>query len=83
MELNRLELLQDSRVSVQDVIEKLSLSSHHMKDHCLRAPSIKAVLFDVDLTPIQTNGQSLLMYKPYTDQIFGLGQEFKNGNNMN
>ena len=41
----------------------------------LRPPSIKAVLFDVDLTPIQTNGQSLLMYKPYTDQIFGLGQE--------
>ena len=29
----------------------------------------------MDLTPIQTNGQSLLMYKPYTDQIFGLGQE--------
>ena len=75
LELIKLELLQDSRVSVQNVIEKLSLSSHHMKDHCLRPPNIKVVLFDVDLTPIQTNVQSLLMYKPSTDQIFGLGQE--------
>ena len=73
LELNKLGLVEDSRVSVQNVIEKLLLSSHHMKDRCL--PSLKAVLFDVDLTPIQTNGQSLLMYKPYTDQIFGLGQE--------
>ena len=73
LELNKLGLVEDSRVSVQNVIEKLMLSSHHMEDRCL--PSLKAVLFDVDLTPIQTNGQSLLMYKPYTDQIFGLGQE--------
>ena len=29
----------------------------------------------MDLTPLQTNGQSLLLYTPYTDQIFGLGQE--------
>ena len=73
LELKKLELFKDSRVNVQNVIQQLSLSSHHMKDHCL--PSLQAVLFDVDLTPIQTNGQSLLMYKPYTDQIFGLGQE--------
>ena len=73
LELIKLEFVEVSRVSVQNIIEKLSLSSHHMKDHC--APSLKEVLFDMDLTPIQTNGQSLLMYKPYTDQIFGLGQE--------
>ena len=70
LELNKLELVEDSRVSVQNVIEKLSLS---FTDHC--PPSLKAVLFHVDLTPIQTFGQSLLMYNPYTDQIFGLGQE--------
>ena len=28
-----------------------------------------------DLTPIQTYGQSILKYQPYTDQIFGLGQK--------
>ena len=73
LELNKLELVVDSRVSVHNVIEKLSLSSHYVKDHC--PPSLKVVLFDVDLTPLQTNGQSLLIYKPYTDQILGLGQE--------
>ena len=67
-ELNKLEFIEDSRVSVQNVIEKLLL-----KDHC--PPRLKEVLFDVDLTPIQTNCQSLLKYQPYTDQIFGLGQE--------
>ena len=67
LELNKLELVEDSRVSVQNVIEKLSL-----KDHC--PPSLESVLFDVDLTPIQSNGQSLLLYQPYTNQIFGLGQ---------
>ena len=75
LELKKLELFKDSRVSVRNVIEKLSLSCHHMKTRSLRLPSLKAVLFHVDLTPIQTNGQSLLMYQPYTDQIFGLGQE--------
>ena len=29
----------------------------------------------LDLTPIQTYGQSILKYQPYTDQIFGLGQK--------
>ena len=58
LELNRLKLVGDSRVSVQNVIEKLSL-----KDHC--PPSLETVLFDVDLTPIQSNGQSLLKYLPY------------------
>ena len=32
-------------------------------------------MFNVDLTPIQTNGLSLLKYQPNTGQIFGLGQE--------
>jgi hypothetical protein len=73
LELNKLDLVVDSRVSVHNVIEKLSLSSHYVKDHC--PPGLRAVLFDVDLTPLQTNGQSLLLYTPYTDQIFGLGQE--------
>ena len=75
LKLKKLELFKDSRVSVLNVIEKLSLPCHHMKTRSLRLPSLKAVLFHVDLTPIQTNGQSLLMYQPYTDQIFGLGQE--------
>ena len=73
LELNKLAAVEDSRVSIQNVIEKLSLSFHYVKDHCLT--SVKAVLFDVDLTPIQTNGQPLLKYQPYTDKIFGLGQE--------
>ena len=33
--------------------------------HC--PPSLKQVLFDVDLTPIQTNGRSLLKYRPSTE----------------
>ena len=68
LEPNKLEFIEDSRVIVQNVIEKLSL-----KEHC--PPRLKEVLFDVDLAPIQTNCQSLLKYQPYTDQIFGLGQE--------
>ena len=83
LEFKKLELFKDSRVSVLNVIEKLSLPCHHMKTRSLRLPRVKAVLFHVDLTPIQTNGQSLLMYQPYTDQIFGLGQELDNGNNLN
>ena len=44
-----------------------------MKDHC--PASLEEVLFDNDLTPIQTNGQSTIKYRPHTNQIFGLGQE--------
>ena len=68
LELKKLELVEDSKVSVHNVIEKLSL-----KDHC--PPSLEAVLFYVDLTPIQTNGQSILKYDPKTDEIIGLGQK--------
>ena len=67
LELTKLELVEESRESIQNVIEKLSL-----KDNC--PASLEEVLFDVDLAHIQTNGQ--LKYKTYTDQIFGLGQEF-------
>jgi hypothetical protein len=68
LELNKLERIEDLRASIQNVIEKLSL-----KDHC--PASLEEVLFDNDLTPIQTNGQSTLKYRPHTNQIFGLGQE--------
>ena len=38
-------------------------------------PSLEEVLFYVDLTPeIPTDGQSLLMYQPHTDQIFGFDE---------
>ena len=67
LELNKLELVTDSRDSIQNVIEKLSL-----KDHC---PSLEEVLFDVGLTPeIHTPSQSLLKYQPHTGQIYGFGQ---------
>jgi hypothetical protein len=66
LELNKFELI-DSREAILNTIKKLSLRE------C--PPNIEEVLFNVDLTPIQTNGLSPLKYQPYTDQIFGLGQE--------
>ena len=66
LELNKFELV-DSREAIQNIIKTLSLRE------C--PPNIEEVLFNVDLTPIQTNGLSLLKYQPYTDQIFGLGQK--------
>ena len=66
LELNNFELV-DSREAIQKIIKDLSLRE------C--PPSVEKVLFNVDLTPIQTNGMSLLKYQPNTDQIFGLGQE--------
>ena len=66
LELNKLELVEDSREATQKVIEKLSL-----KD----CPSLKLVLFDFDVMPIQKLDQTLLQYLTYTDQIFGLGQK--------
>ena len=66
LELNKFELV-DSREAIQNIIKTLSLRE------C--PPNIEEVLFNVDLTPIQTNGLSLLKYQPSTDQIFGLGQE--------
>ena len=68
LELTELELVEESRESIQNVIEKLSL-----KDNC--PTSLEEVLFGVDLADLPTNGQSPLKYKTYTDQIFGLGQE--------
>ena len=68
LELNKLKLVGDLRDSIQNVIAKLSL-----KDHC--PASLEEVLFDVNLTPIQTKIKSPLKYQPHTDQIFGLGQE--------
>ena len=72
LELNKLELVEDSRMtSVQmNLIRKLYIS---LKDHC--PPSLEAVLFDVDLTPIQLTGESLLKYQANTNKIFGFGQE--------
>ena len=68
LELSNLEKVEDSRESIQNLIGKLSL-----KDHC--PTSLEAVLFDVDLTPIKTNGQSILKYDPKTDEVIGLGQK--------
>ena len=60
-----------SRVAIQNEIEKLSLK------HC--PARLEEVIFNFDLTPIQSYwksyGQSLLIYKPYTNQFFGLGHE--------
>ena len=74
MELNKLECVEDSRVGVQNVIDKLFMYGH--------PPSLELVLFDVDLTPIQTNDQKILGkdyhvlgYQLCTDRIFGLGQK--------
>ena len=66
LELNKFNLV-DSREAIQNIIKALSLRE------C--PPNFEEVLFNVDLTPIQTNGMSLLKYQPSTDQIFGLGQE--------
>ena len=66
LELNKFKLV-DSREAIQNIIKTLSLRK------C--PPNIEEVLFNVDLTQIQTNGPSLLKYQPSTDQIFGLGQE--------
>ena len=68
LELNKFELVEDLRESIQNVIKKLSL-----KNHC--PASLEEVLLDLYLTPIQKNGQLPLKYQPHTDQIFGLGQE--------
>ena len=65
---NKLEIVEDLRKSIQNVIEKLSL-----KDHC--PSSLEEVLFDDYITPLQINGLSTLKYQPHNDQIFGLGQE--------
>ena len=63
-----LAFVEDSRKAIQSVIEKLTL-----KD-C--PPSLEAVLFKVDLTPLlQTKCQYPLRYQPFTNQIFGFGQE--------
>ena len=74
LELNKLELVElveDSRLSVQmNLVRKLFIS---LKDYC--PPSLEAVLFAMDLTPIQLNRESLLWYQPSTYKIFGLGQE--------
>ena len=67
LELKKLELSENSRKTIKNVIEKLS-----MKD-C--SPSLEAVLFDVDLTQIQTDGQSLLKYQTFANQFFGLGKK--------
>ena len=60
-----------SREAIQNAIKKLSLK------HC--PPSLEEVIFNFDLTPLQSYSksycQSLLKYKPYTDQFFGLGKE--------
>ena len=60
-----------SRETIQNAIEKLSLK------HC--PPSLEEVIFNFDLTPSQSYSksyrQSLLKYKLYTDQYFGLEQE--------
>ena len=68
LELNKLELVTDSRDSIQNVIEKLTL-----KDNC--PSSLEEVLFDVGLTPeIHNPSQPLLKYQPHTGQIYGFGQ---------
>ena len=66
LELNKFELV-DSREAIKNIIKTFLLRE------C--PPNIEEVLFNVDLTPIPTNGRSLLKYQPSTDQIYGLGQE--------
>ena len=80
-ELNKLFLLEQNlvctRICIQSVIKKLSL-----KDQC--PPSLEEVLFYVDLTPeIQTDGQSLLLYQPHTDQIFGFDENLDSAEKWN
>ena len=66
-----LTFVEISREAIQSAIEKLSLK------HC--PASLEEIIFDFDLTPIQSYqqsyGQSLLKYKPHTNQFFGMGQE--------
>ena len=71
LKFHPLTFVEISREAIQSAIEKLSLK------HC--PASLEEIIFDFDLTPIQSYqksyGQSLLKYKPYTDQFFGMGQE--------
>ena len=71
LELYKFELVEDSKMtSVQmNLVRKLYIS---LKDHC--PPSLEAVLFDVDLTPIQL-WRVTTLYQAKTNKIFGLGQE--------
>ena len=69
LELNKLEHVTDSKDSIQNVIDRLSLDNYH-------PPRLEEVLFDVNLTPeLQTDGRSLLNYQPQTNQIYALGQK--------
>ena len=68
LELNKLELVEDSREAIRNVIEKLSLKDHGPL-------SFEGVLFDVNIWPIPTKGMSLLKYQLNTDEIFGLGEK--------
>ena len=64
-----LTVIGDSRETIQKAIKKMSLTD------CPK--SLEEVLFDVDLTTLKTFdwSRSLLKYKRYTDQVFGLGQK--------
>ena len=67
LELKKLIIhVEDSKEAIRNDIEEISL-----KD----CPSLEAVLFDFELTPLQKDDQKILQYLPHTDQIFGLGQE--------
>ena len=69
LELNKLEHVTDSKDSIQNVIDRLSLDNYY-------PPRLEEVLFDVNLTPeLQTDGRSLLKYHPKTNQIYGFGKE--------
>ena len=69
LELNKLEHVTDSKDSIQNVIDRLSLDNYY-------PPRLEEVLFDVNLTPeLQTDGHSLLKYQPKTNQIYALGQK--------
>ena len=69
LELNKLEHVTDSKDSIQNVIDKLSLDNYY-------PPRLEEVLFDVNLTPeLQTDGHSLLKYQPKTNQIYAMGQK--------
>ena len=65
------EPLTVSKEAIQNAIKKLSLK------HC--PPSLEEVIFNFDLTPLQSYSksycQALLKYKTCTDLFFGLGQE--------
>ena len=69
LELNKLEHVTDSKDSIQNVIDRLSLDNYY-------PPRLEEVLFDVNLIPeLQTDGHSLLKYQPKTNQIYALGQK--------